>query len=165
MSGGYEIAIWILLVIASVTDLLWGKIYNSITFSFLGVGFAMRFWIEGSEGALNSLLAVGAAFALFFPLWRFGVIKAGDCKLLMAVGVWTSWRLVVDLAVLTILIGSIVGAFILIRSRGLLGSTKSLAEHVSNSKPARSLKIEFAPAFLCAYFFISVGSSRGWSWL
>ena len=43
MSEGFEIAVWILLGSALVTDLLWGKIYNYVTFPFLLIGIFCRF--------------------------------------------------------------------------------------------------------------------------
>src|SRR4051794_24782253 len=109
MTGPIEIALWILLVAALVTDLLWGKIYNFLTLPFLALGIAIRFGFQGTQAGVVSLLAVATAFALFFPFWLMKTLAAGDVKLLMALGAWTKATAVIQVGLISIVIGAAVG--------------------------------------------------------
>lgn len=165
MAGGLEIAIYILLVIATITDLRWGKIFNVVTFPFLGLGLAARFWVGGIAGLSDACIAVGVAFILFFPLYALKTLAAADVKLLMALGAWTSTRVVIELAVVSILFGALVGLVVLVRQAGVKGGAKSVAEHArSVTQPKRSHRMPFAPAFLCAFVFLKIAESYRWTW-
>jgi prepilin peptidase CpaA len=162
MSGGIEIVLWVLLGVAFVTDLLWGKIYNAVTFPFLLLGLAIRFGMGGWTTGVQSLLAVGTAFAVFFPLYLLKALAAGDVKLLMAFGAWCQPSAVVQVAISAILIGAMVGAYLLIRQKGLRQSTHSLAEHVRSFQPRSSMRMPFAPSLLCAFFIVRIAELRQW---
>jgi len=166
MSLGSEYALWALLVIASVTDLIWGKVYNWLTFAFLGLGLLFHLLDDGASGAGESALGVLTAFILFFPLWRLGAMAAGDVKLLMAVGAWTTPGLVLRIATGGVVIGALVGLFVMVRQSGLKESLKSVREHIdARVAPVTSHRMPFAPAFLCALFIVKVGEIYQWSWL
>jgi prepilin peptidase CpaA len=162
MSGGIEIALWVLLGVAFVTDLVWGKIYNALTFPFLALGLAIRFGLGGWAFASDSLLAVGTAFAIFFPLYLLKAIAAGDVKLLMAFGAWSRPSAVIEVALFAVVIGAAVGAYLMLRQKGLRQTTSSLAEHVSSFKPRVSMRMPFAPSLLCAFFIVRIAEIRQW---
>lgn len=148
MSGGFEIALWILLIVATATDLLWGKIYNSVTFPFLVAGIVSRGIFEGIPSASAATLSVAVAFVLFFPFYALKVFAAGDVKLLMAIGAWTDTAFVLRLAALSILVGACVGVFVLIKQKGFKkGGTR----------------MPFAPAFLCGCFLLKIFQMKGWN--
>lgn len=165
MSGGLEIALWALLVIASLTDLIWGKVFNLLTFAFLITGLICRFWLGGLPSLGEACLAVAVAFALFFPLWLAKVMAAGDVKLLMAAGAWTSVGVVVHLALGGIVIGALVGAALLVRRSGWKGGALSVRNHLKTAVPRASQRMPFAPAFLCAFFLVKVAEMYRWSLL
>lgn len=72
-----------MVLLATVTDLLEHKIYNVLTFPMMLVGILGHLvagtWWEG----LAAAIAVGAPF---FLLYAVNILKAGDVKLLMAIG-------------------------------------------------------------------------------
>lgn len=74
-----------------VTDWRWQKIPNLATYPAMAVGLALAV-AEGvpgaiaGEGLLDHVVALAAAFFLTLPLYATGGLKAGDVKLLMAVG-------------------------------------------------------------------------------
>ena len=72
-----------MVLLATVTDLLEHKIYNVLTFPMMLVGILGHLvggtWWEG----VAAMFAVGAPFML---LYLTNILKAGDVKLLMAVG-------------------------------------------------------------------------------
>lgn len=158
MNGVPEIALWGLLIVATATDLRWGKIPNWLTFPFIVTGP----FFTGTDG----LLAVVIAFALFFPLWLTHAVAAGDVKLLMALAAWSKPSVVLQVAGVGILFGAVVGLGILLYQKGFKGSARSLAENVKSGAPSRTaVRMPFAPAFFCAYLIFSVAQLRGWELL
>jgi prepilin peptidase CpaA len=162
MVGGFEIALWLLLVIATITDLRWGKIFNATTFPFLVLGLGARAYTGGSPAFLESLGAVGVAFILLFPLYMLKALSAADVKLLMAVGAWTNYKVVLQLAMASILFGALVGLVILIRQAGLKGGAKSLREHLRARVVTSGHRMPFAPAFLCGFMFLKIAETYRW---
>ncbi len=168
MSEGYEIVLWLLLGIATVTDLLWGKIHNALTLPSIALGVGARLYFGGMPSALTALAAIAVAFAFFFPLFAIKTVAAGDAKLLMALGAWSDFTLVLKLGILAILMGAVVGGFVLLRERGLVAASKSVAEHAQTapgtSKSLTSFHMVFAPAFLVAFMFLKIAELKGWTW-
>ena len=162
MSGGYEYILWVLLLVATVTDLLWGKVFNALTFSFLISGVILRFIQFGADTAGTGLIAVGVAFLVGFPLWQLKAFAAGDVKLLMAFGAWTNWTMVLQLGAFAVIVGSIVGSFILWRTKGVKGGLQSLAAHTKTSGEKKGIRIPFAPAFLCGFMVLQVAEMQQW---
>jgi prepilin peptidase CpaA len=165
MSEGYEIVVWIILIVASITDLLWGKIYNYLTLTSLGSGVLVRFALEGSPSFAITLPAIVTALCLFFPLYYLKTLAAGDVKLLMAVAPWANFQWVIHLAITTILLGALVGLFVLLKKKGLKKSAQSMGEAVK--APTHSFnqmtRMPFAPAFLCSLLFLKIAEFKGWS--
>lgn len=166
MLGGPEIALLLLLVVATTTDLLWGKIYNWLTLPFLLTGLVYRFAFVGLDGGLAALASIGVAFALFFPLYIVRAVAAGDVKLLMAMGAWADFSTIYQVAAIAILVGAAVGLFALLHQKGLKGSARSVVENVRHGEPTRTAtKMAFGPAFFCAYLIVSVAHYRHWGLL
>lgn len=150
----FESVLWLLLVTSTVTDLISGKIYNLVTFPFLAIGLLAQVWIAGYSVMPAALLTVGTAFALFFPLYLFKAMAAGDVKLLMAFAAWSSTPYVIQIALLSTFIGGTVGLFILLKKKGF----KESAMGVMHSRT----RIPFAPAFLCAFMVVKIMEVKGW---
>lgn len=163
MPGGFEATLWALLLIASVTDLLWGKIFNATTFPFLFAGLICRLVMLGFPSAQEGVLAVGVAFALFFPLWILRAFAAGDVKLLMAAGAWSDSRTVISVAITSIIIGALVGIVVLIGKQGPRDGARNFFSLFRKSQPAtKKHRMPFAPAMLCAYAFLEIARMKGW---
>jgi Flp pilus assembly protein protease CpaA len=163
MSGGYEIGLWLLLIVASITDLIWGKIFNWINLAFFIGALICRFYFEGYLGAVSAVWAVLAAFAFFFPLYLLKAMAAGDVKLLMVIGAWTNVVMVSRIAAVSIAVGAFVGLFVLVKNRGLRQGATSVAEHFRAKAGVKSQRMPFAPAFLCAFLILQVFERYGWS--
>lgn len=87
--GPAEILLWLGLATACVTDLREQKIPNLLTFPLMLAGVLLH--LAGGE-PLVGLVGIGAAFALHFLLFALGIDRAGDAKLMMAVGAFVGWR-------------------------------------------------------------------------
>lgn len=163
MVGGFDIALWLLLVIATITDLRWGKIFNAVTFPFFFLGIGARFFQLGTEAGIQSLAAIAVAFALFFPLYFLKTVAAADVKLIMAIGAWTEPRVILGLAIVSVMFGAFVGLLVMGRQLGIREGAKNIALHMKQQVPQRSTKMPFAPAFLCAFMVLKIGEMYQWS--
>lgn len=84
-----------MLTLAVLTDLYARKIPNSLVlFGLIASLFGQCFFSQGA-GGLNWLAAVAVAFACFIPLYILRGMAAGDVKLMMAVGGFLGYPLIV----------------------------------------------------------------------
>lgn len=164
MFGGIEIGLLLLLIVSSVTDLLWGKVFNATNLCFLAAGLTCRCLHGGLPETGVGALSILVAFTLFYPLYLMKTMAAGDVKLLMAIGAWGDSKLVLQLGLFAILIGAVVGLAVLVRSVGLRGGAASVARHakVTSGVKLKSHRMPFAPAFLCAFLFLKIAEVYGW---
>lgn len=100
-------AAFALALVGGVHDLLTKKIPNWITFTGAALGLIAQFWLLGLPGLLDGFLGLGLGFALYFPIYAFGYMGAGDVKLLMAVGAWLGWHGCFQVAAGAVVIGAI----------------------------------------------------------
>lgn len=89
-----------------VHDLLTRRIPNWLTFTGMLAGLIAQAWFFGLPGAADSALGILLGFALFFPIYAFGYMGAGDVKLLMAAGAFTGWNGCLHIAVISIVLGA-----------------------------------------------------------
>ncbi len=150
LSGVFAGVLWALFGIATVTDLMRGKIYNTLTFSFLVAGFGARLYISGWGGGREALFSFFISFLLYFPLWRLKVLAAGDVKLLMAASPWLATPELIRLAVLSILVGAVVGLVVRLEKSFRQRNIKT------ESAAPKLLRMPFAPAFLCAFILMQI---------
>jgi prepilin peptidase CpaA len=93
-------------LLGGVHDLLTRRIPNWLTFPAMLIGVGAQAWVFGWAGALDGTLGLLLGFALYFPIYAFGYMGAGDVKLLMAVGAWLGWSGCFYVAVGAVLIGA-----------------------------------------------------------
>lgn len=78
--------IFAILIFAVCLDLRRRKIPNSLNFGFMLIGLMVALVKGGITGMFNSLIWILVLMACLIPLFAFGVIGAGDIKLLGALG-------------------------------------------------------------------------------
>lgn len=79
-----DVAVALVCLVALVTDLRKQKIPNALTFPAMGLGIL---WNILAGDPWVGIVGVGVAFLLMFPGFLLGgAIRAGDAKLLMAIG-------------------------------------------------------------------------------
>jgi prepilin peptidase CpaA len=98
-------------VFGGVHDLLTRRIPNWLTVPAIVLGLLARFWLLGGWGSLNGFLGLICGFGLFFPIFATGFMGAGDVKLQMAVGAWLGWRLCLEVAFLSVMVGGVYALF------------------------------------------------------
>lgn len=108
----------ILLVMAIITDLSARKIPNSLVLFGLIVSLLGQCFLAQGTGGLNWLAGVAVAFACFIPLYLLRGMAAGDVKLMMAVGGFLGYPLIITAAAYSYLAGGAIAiAYVLIKGR------------------------------------------------
>lgn len=79
------------MAVVIVTDWRWQRIPNQITYPTMLIGLVLGLFegIPGTPfvgGALDHAAGLGLAFLVCYPFYAAGGLKAGDAKMLMAVG-------------------------------------------------------------------------------
>jgi prepilin peptidase CpaA len=82
------VVLFVLLVIAAVSDVRRQRIPNWLTLGGLafGLGYSVFVPFWGQHGALWALAGGGVGFAVLFPLWLLRLTGAGDVKLMAMAG-------------------------------------------------------------------------------
>lgn len=81
----------IFLLVCAYTDGTRSKIYNKVTFPTMVVGLLLHWAFGGISGLGWSLLGLGVGLGIQWVPFMLGLAKAGDVKLLMAVGALKGW--------------------------------------------------------------------------
>lgn len=107
-------AVIVIALVATVTDVLYNKIYNWLTLPAMVLGLALGAYSNGWMGLLQSFLGIGVALILYGWMFAIRVMGAGDVKLLMAMGSLGGVIYVIDVAIFSILVGGVMALGILI---------------------------------------------------
>lgn len=75
-------------LIAAITDLWKFKVYNLLTVPLLITGVTYHATVAGWPGFSASLTGMLVGFAAFIVPYLFGIMGAGDVKLMAALGAW-----------------------------------------------------------------------------
>jgi prepilin peptidase CpaA len=125
------------------TDGRWLRIPNTLTYPAMALGVAFGA-IEGLPGALfvsgfvDHVAAVFLAFAFSYPFYAAGGLKAGDAKLLMAIGALRGTSFLLVATVYGAVIGGILAiGFITVRRVRAAGAAEanSMAKVMKSSMP------------------------------
>ena len=107
------------LLTAAVTDLRAYRIPNWLTFPAMGIGLLGNGWVNGVEGLIVSVQGLGLGISLFVFFYVMGGMGAGDVKLFAAVGSFLGPVGLVNVAVLSGLIGGVYALLSLFAHRGV----------------------------------------------
>ena len=112
----------VLFVVVTYTDARWLRIPNALTYPAMLIGLVLGA-LEAFPGALftNGLLdhvvALVLAFAISYPFYAAGGLKAGDAKLLMAIGAVRGTTFLLVAAVYGALIGGVIAVGLIVVRR------------------------------------------------
>jgi prepilin peptidase CpaA len=131
----------VLFFVVMYTDGRWLRIPNVITYPTMALGLAFGA-LEAFPGALfvNGLVdhvaALLLAFALSYPFYAAGGLKAGDAKLLMAIGAVRGSSFLLVASVYGALLGGMLAiGFITVRRLRAAGEANSMAKVMKSSMP------------------------------
>ena len=107
-----------MLILAVITDLSSRKIPNSLVLFGLIVSLLLQCFVAQGAGGLNWLAGVAVAFACFIPLYLLRGMAAGDVKLMMAVGGFLGYPLIITAVAYSYLAGGAMAiCYVLIKGR------------------------------------------------
>jgi prepilin peptidase CpaA len=81
----------VVLIVATVTDMRWHRLPNSLTVSTALLGISLQCWLLGWSGLINGLAGFFSGLILFLPLYAVRWMGAGDVKFMAAVGTFLGW--------------------------------------------------------------------------
>jgi prepilin peptidase CpaA len=111
-------ALFFIVLFGGFFDLFSRKIPNWLTFPSMGIGLACNLYLFGFQALLLGFGGILLGFALYFPIYYFGHMGAGDVKLLMVVGAWLGPKSCFYVAVVAIVLGAIYALFeVILRGR------------------------------------------------
>lgn len=109
-----RIALVVLLGLASAQDIKERKIANKINVVGLLCGLLLSvFRPDITIGA--AFLGAAVALGVGFVCWMCKIFRAGDAKLLCAVGAFVGWKMALNCLLLAIVVGAVVGLPLLIK--------------------------------------------------
>jgi prepilin peptidase CpaA len=171
------VGLWIgiIAVIATLSDLRYRKIFNWLTLPAMVVGLLISFLASGFPGLGFGIIGVLLALLAFGWMWGIKILGAGDVKLLMAFSALAGAAplagkgeisFVADLILLTILVGGILAALILI-TKGRMAPFFRKMQRFFITFTNRNLETEFPKAdpSLKMPFGISISIAAVWLWI
>ncbi|MGB0845110.1 MAG: A24 family peptidase [Thiolinea sp.] len=111
------ITLTIFLAFALYTDLTKHRIANKLVFCILISGLTIQFYASGFTGFLLGLSGIVAGFMIFLPFNILGGMRAGDLKLMAAVGAFLTTNTPIA-AGLSLVAGAVYGLVILFWQQG-----------------------------------------------
>lgn len=104
----------VVLGVAVWQDVRMRKIKNRVSVAGVVLGLSSAALLPGRQ-ILDALLGFAVMLAVGMVCWKFHVFRAGDAKLLCAVGSFTGWKIGLNCLLISIIIGAAAGLPLLIR--------------------------------------------------
>jgi prepilin peptidase CpaA len=108
------------LLLICISDTLYTKIPNLLTFSMALAGFGYNAWLSGGSGFFSALLGLTLGLGLFLVPFLMGGMGAGDVKALAALGALLGPIAIFHVFLYTALFGGIMAVFQYLSSPNLL---------------------------------------------
>lgn len=116
----------VVLVTGGITDLLYSKIYNWLTFPAALAGFIVNAAAGGVQGFLLSLIGFLIGFVVFLLIKIFGGLGGGDVKLMGAVGAIMGYPFILWAMFFTSLAGGFIAVVSMLYHRELIRGLKNV---------------------------------------
>src|SRR5699024_6741082 len=162
--------LFIVLIIALITDIKYKKIPNWLTVGALAVGIISHLITGGIDGLIFSFYGLLVASAIFIFLHIFKAIGAGDVKLFVAIGSLVGMRMVLDITMYAIIFAGVIGLVILLVTKTFLRNVASAIfsfvnaflskklEPLEEFKVTKGTKFPFMyavmPAVVVSYYYV-----------
>ena len=120
-----------LLAAAATSDIHARRVSNRLNLSVLAAGVVFALILHGwRAGSWQVFTGVGLGLAVWFPMFAFRLMGAGDVKLLAACGAWLGWQGMLTATLATGVYGGVLGAVWLLRSQGAVSAMHTVATAV-----------------------------------
>ena len=121
-----------LVILASATvagffDFRWHRVPNWLTGLTVVASLAWHAWASGTAGLLGSLAGLGLGLGLLFPLFLLRGMGAGDVKFFGALGAALTWRHLLAMLSLSLLLAAAMALFVIARRGAVRQTVRNLA--------------------------------------
>ena len=164
-------------LVCGIYDLRSRRIPNWLTMSGLTLGIVANCYFSKTDGLLHSFYGLGLALLIYFPLWLFAGLGAGDVKAMVAIGAIVGPQQWLYVFLCTCIAGGIVAVGVSFAKRRLqetttkayflliglltLRSFRNLHLARGNTTRAESLKVPYAVSIaLGSIAALSLGAIR-----
>lgn len=166
-------ALGAILLTAALTDIARRKVYNWLTLPGLVLGLALHGFGRGWPGLLESAVGLVVGGLIFFPVFYWEGMGAGDIKLMALVGAWQGWVFALNTACFASLAGGAAAALILARQGRLRDGFRRVfrffysgpAFNAGSKTLAGGTALPFAALIAlgaCLSFFFPLFGTRDW---
>ena len=131
-----------LFAVVMYTDGRWLRIPNAVTYPTMALGLVLGAFeaLPGSlfgSGFVDHLAAIVLAFSFSYPFYAAGGLKAGDAKLLMAIGAVRGTQFLLVAAVYGALLGGIIALGFIAKRRFATsgGEVNSMSKVMKSTMP------------------------------
>ncbi|MDX5376904.1 MAG: A24 family peptidase [Halomonas sp.] len=100
--------LWLMVICAGIVDLRTRRIPNVLVMAGAAVGFLLQGGAAGAGGVLAAIYGLLVGLAILLPGYLMGFTGAGDAKLMAAVGTFIGPVGILQAAIFSIFIGSMV---------------------------------------------------------
>jgi len=114
MPWSYQVMLTILVIVAAGFDIHYRRIPNWLVCTGMVWALGMNVFLFGWIGLKLSLIGVGVAFLVYFPLFILRGMGAGDVKLMMAIGALVGPANWLGILIATSLIGGAAAVLLLL---------------------------------------------------
>lgn len=118
--------VFLLIGIATITDVKSRRIPNWLTFGAIIIGLFYHLLANGFTGGLFALKGIILGLAMLLPAFIWGGLGAGDVKLLAAIGALVGPQFVLSAGIYSILVGGVVSFVLLIYHQRFLITIKRI---------------------------------------
>ena len=125
------IALLVLLIAATWTDVKWQMIYNWNTYAGLVLGFLLRGWEGGAAGledATKGFAICGGLMLVCFVLFGLG---GGDLKLMAMMGAFLGFERGVEALLWTLVLGGVLGGAVVVWQTGFVNIVVGVGRHLA----------------------------------
>ncbi|MFT7459836.1 MAG: prepilin peptidase CpaA [Planctomycetota bacterium] len=127
---------------AALYDQLTARIPNALSYGGIVLGCSMGLVSGIGPGIIDSLVGLGIGFLITLPLFLMSSIGGGDVKLFGAIGALLGFPLVIDVLLITFMVGAIISVIVIIVSGRLLMTIKEVIWWLSTSTTPDTEKIQ-----------------------
>ncbi len=122
--------LFLILAVATITDLLFDKIYNEWILIGAAAGLSYAVWQGGGDGLIRALLSMAVPIVLLYPLFMIGGLGAGDIKLIAVAGCFLTIKETVLCLGISFFLGAVLSLLKMAAEKNFLQRMKYLLSYI-----------------------------------
>ncbi|MFC1501236.1 prepilin peptidase [Elusimicrobiota bacterium] len=160
-----NIILLLYILISSLTDIIYRKVFNSVTLSAIILGVFLNLSLYGPSGLKKAFLGLLIGFLILFPVYLLGGIGAGDVKFTAAVGAIMGMKFVFFGILYGAVIAGLCSLILLLLKKNLKATISDIFGRILlffTFKKQHYLKFEKSSLYLPYAALLSIGMLIRW---